>query len=194
MTTVMVAASGERLALDVERWRDTITDEEWAVLSTLPDPVLDIGCGPGRIVVALANVGRMALGIDPSTTAIVEARARGAPVLHRSVFDRVPGEGRWGGAVLLDGNIGIGGDVAALLERVRRLLRAGGRLVAEVGAPGGPTERLAVRLERASVRTQWFPWARVAADRFPVLARTAGLEPDTLVRSGDRWFASAVRP
>ena len=194
MTTVMTAASGERIALAVERWRDSVAADEWAAVSSLPGPVLDIGCGPGRVVVALANAGRVALGIDPSPAAIVEAHARGAPALQRSVFDRLPGEGRWGGAVLLDGNIGIGGDVVALLARVRGLLRPGGQLVAEVGPPGGRTERLAVRLETTLSRTPWFPWALVAADRFPALSRAAGLAPTSIAPTGRRWFARATRP
>ena len=41
---------------------------------------------------------------------------RGVTFLERSVFDRVPGAGRWRTALLLDGNIGIGGDPVALLR------------------------------------------------------------------------------
>ena len=36
--------------------------------------------------------------------------ARGVNVLERSVFAGVPGQGRWRSVLLLDGNIGIGGD------------------------------------------------------------------------------------
>ena len=38
---------------------------------------------------------------------------RGATVLQRDIFGPLPGEGRWGTALLFDGNVGIGGDPAA---------------------------------------------------------------------------------
>ena len=53
----------------------------------------------------------------------------GGPALRRSVFDPLPGEGRWGTALLLDGNIGIGGDPRALLAPDWRELRRPGRPV-----------------------------------------------------------------
>ncbi|HEY3143875.1 MAG TPA: class I SAM-dependent methyltransferase, partial [Acidimicrobiales bacterium] len=49
-------------------------------------PVLDVGCGPGRLVHALLARGRAALGIDLSPSAVAEAKARGALVLRRDVF------------------------------------------------------------------------------------------------------------
>jgi SAM-dependent methyltransferase len=190
----LVASCGRRVALDVARWRCDAADDEVAVLAAVPDPVLDVGCGPGRIVAALAAAGRPALGIDPAPAAVAEAAGRGAPVLCRSVFDPLPGEGRWGSVVLLDGNIGIGGDPVALLRRARDLVRPGGRVVAEVGPPGTPTERMAVRLQRRRRPCgPWFPWATVAADRFPPLAAAAGLGPGAVTAGRGRWFAEATR-
>ena len=46
---------------------------------------------------------------------------RGAPALCRSVFDPLPAEGRWAAVLALDGNIGIGGDPVAFLDRMRHL-------------------------------------------------------------------------
>lgn len=194
--TTLVAASGERIPLVVERWRADVDDHEWSVLADLPDPVLDIGCGPGRVVAAFAAAGRPTLGIDTVDSAVAEATERGAPVLCRSVFDALPGEGRWGGAVLLDGNIGIGGDPLALLRRVCELLRPGGRALVELDAPGRPTERLAVRIEARRRRPgPWFPWARVAVDGFAALADAAGLQASyPTVSVAGRWFALAARP
>jgi hypothetical protein len=59
------------------------------------------------------------LGVDVSPAAVARAKGAGGAVLRRSVFDRLPAEGRWGTALLADGNIGIGGDPHALLRRVR---------------------------------------------------------------------------
>jgi 2-polyprenyl-3-methyl-5-hydroxy-6-metoxy-1,4-benzoquinol methylase len=70
----LVTAGGEVLDLDVDRWHADVDDVEAALLATLPDPVLDVGCGPGRIVAALAAAGgalffwrRKRGGDEPST-------------------------------------------------------------------------------------------------------------------------------
>ena len=194
--TALVAASGERIPLAIGRWRAEVDGGEWAMLEGLPDPVLDIGCGPGRVAAAFARAGRPALGIDTAASAVAEARDRGAVVLRRSVFEPIPGEGRWGGAVLLDGNIGIGGDPVALLGRVRELLRPGGRVLVEVEPPGRPTDRVAVRVEaRRRPFGPWFPWARVAVDHIGDVITAAGLlAPAPISGVGGRWFAHAARP
>src|SRR5205085_5771582 len=110
-------------------------------------PVLDVGCGPGRHVVALGRRGVMGLGVDVTPAAVEMAHSRGALVLHRSIFDRLPGTGRWGSALLVDGNVGIGGDAVALLRRLAALLRSGGRALIEVAGPGEVSRRVEVRIE-----------------------------------------------
>ena len=88
------------------------------MLARCEAPVLDVGCGPGRLVGALNARGVPALGIDISARAVEQARGRGAMALRRAVEQPVPAEGRWGTVLLADGNIGIGGDPAALLRPV----------------------------------------------------------------------------
>ena len=74
------------------------------------------------------------------------------------VFDDVPREGRWGTALLADGNVGISGDPVHLLRRVRQLLQPGGRAVVEVSGPGTASSAAATgaSLARTHVRrTRW---------------------------------------
>jgi SAM-dependent methyltransferase len=191
--TALVSTLGERIDLAVDRWRTDADAVEHALLARLPDPVLDVGCGPGRIVAALAGAGRVALGVDPSPAAVREAGRRRAPALRRSVFEPLPGEGRWGAVLLLDGNVGIGGDPVALLRRSAELVRPGGTVVVEVDPPGTPTRALTVRLETGGWAGPWFPWARVGADAVDALAARAGLRSRRLVAGGGRWFAWAAR-
>lgn len=189
----LTSSTGVDLAPDAARWFAPPDEDDLFALDGLDQPVLDVGCGPGRIVAHLASVGVTALGVDVSTEAIMRARSLGAPVLHRSVFDPLPGTGRWGAAMLLDGNIGIGGDPATLLDRLRELLRPGGRVVAEVGEPGSETERIRARISIGDDTTDWFPWAVVGADGIAEAARLAELDLRSVQQSNGRWFATLQR-
>ncbi len=189
MSLCLETDAGTALEFPVDRWYAEPTSEEDALLDGLTGPVLDVGCGPGRHALALNRRGIVALGIDASPTAVALARRRGASAIERSVFDRVPAAGRWASALLLDGNIGIGGDPAVLLERVRRLLRPGGVIAVEVEPPGLEVEELTVRLDDGCSRSAWFGWARVGVDGIDGVATIAGLRVDDAWEGGDRWFA-----
>ncbi len=189
MTAQLRTSAGVVLHLPLERWLGPPTPEEEGVLDRVVGPALDVGCGPGRHVLALARRGIVSLGIDVAEAAVALARHRGAPVLERSVFDRVPGAGRWGSTLLLDGNLGIGGDPAALLRRVRGLVRPGGRLLVEVEGPGAGAGEGQARLEVAGRPGPWFPWARVEADDVQRLAGESDCTLMELWQESGRWFA-----
>ncbi len=183
------SSCGRTIPLHVWRWLDDPGPEEHEVLDRAIGPVLDVGCGPARHVLALAARGVPTLGIDNAPSAIELARRRGAQVLLRSVFDRLPGEGRWGTALLLDGNIGIGGDPESLLSRVRALVCDGGRVLVELEPPGAPSARLRVRTEDGQGTSHWFAWAQVAADDVDAAAGSAGFTVIERWSGAGRWFA-----
>jgi SAM-dependent methyltransferase len=174
--------------LALERWLGPISDVDERVLDRAQGPVLDVGCGPGRHVGALARRGVMAVGVDVSPDAIRLARRRGALVLERSIFDRLPGAGAWGCALLLDGNIGIGGRPVPLLARLAALLRPRGEVLVELDRPGAGLQAARVRLEHGNAVSGWFDWARVAVDAIEWPAGQAGFEVAERWRDGDRWF------
>ena len=139
--------------------------------------MLDLGCGPGRHLAALRASGKVALGVDLSPVAVRLARRRGAAAIPGDVFGDVPWAGRWGTALLLDGNVGIGGAPGALLRRTRELLAPGGAALVELDPPGAPTVRTRVRIEAFGAVSEWFRWARVGVDGIEPLAarrRAAG--------------------
>lgn len=184
------ADTGETLELDLGRWHDPATEEEADLLATVDGPVIDLGCGPGRLVVRLASQRVPALGVDSSPSAIALARMRGATVLQRDLFGPLPGEGRWGTALLFDGNVGIGGDPTRLLRRCRELTGQHGEVMAEVQPPGTGWRRLTAWFERDGHRSGSFAWAVVGADAIAGLAWKAGLELAALAPTpSGRWFA-----
>jgi len=188
-TAILRRDDGHVTALALGRWLGPSCGVDEAVADGAVSPVLDIGCGPGRLLDSLARQGKWAVGVDLSPVAVGLVRQRGRRAVLGSVFDDVVGAGEWATALLLDGSVGIGGDPAALMARVRALLRPGGMAVVEVEPPGAGTRAGRVRLELADVISQWFPWAHVDADGVPDLAARSEMTVKRLDRLGDRWFA-----
>jgi SAM-dependent methyltransferase len=120
------------LPLEALRWSGRADEVDQLVVSRCRGPVLDLGCGPGRMVQALNESGISALGVDMSAVAVKRARSRGALAIQARLAERLPAEGRWETVLLMDGNIGIGGDVGALLQRCRALVAPGGAIIVEV--------------------------------------------------------------
>jgi SAM-dependent methyltransferase len=184
--------AGRVLRLPLARWLGPAGEVDERVLERAVGPVLDVGCGPGRHVHALARRGVLALGVDVSPVAVRLARARGAAAIEGSIFDRIPGT--WGSALLLDGNIGIGGRPEALLGRVAELLAPGGLILAELEPPGSGERALRLRLEGGGEAGEWFAWARVAVDALDAPASAAGLAVTDRWCDDGRWFAAMTRP
>lgn len=181
---------GDRQPLPLGRWLGSLGPADAEVLARARGPVLDVGCGPARHVLALARRGVLAVGVDVAPTAVSYARARGASVVLASVFAPIPGAGRWRTALLLDGNIGIGGRPAELLQRLDQLLRSDGQVLCELAGPGSPTRSELVALEdEAGIRSAWFGWARVSVDGIECLAARASMSVEEVWASGERWFA-----
>jgi SAM-dependent methyltransferase len=187
-------ADGTLESLPLDRWLGPADDADALVLEQAEAPVIDLGCGPGRHAAALRAARIGALGVDLSPVAISIARRRGAAVVLADLFTAVPHAGRWRTALLLDGNIGIGGAPEALLRRTRELLSPGGAALVELDPPGAPTYRTRVRLEARDVVSDWFAWARVGVDGIEALAEAAELEAGEPFAAGGRWFVRLLAP
>jgi hypothetical protein len=163
---------GRTLILDVERWLSPADAADQTVID--------------RCIAAM--------GLDIAETAVSLTRGQGLPAVLRSVFAPLPGEGRWPTVLLMDGNIGIGGDPARLLRRVRGLLAPGGRLLVEADPDVDADEQLTVRFAQGGRATgPAFGWARVGMAALRRTASTAGYTIDEDWSSGGRSFAALIR-
>ena len=114
------------------------------------------------MVAALTESGRSALGVDLSATAVETSRRRGALALRRDVTGPLPGEGRWGTVLLMDSNLGLGGDADMLLRRCRSLVAAGGLIICEADPEPAVDQTHRVLLTSGTVtgsvaQTRWGP-------------------------------------
>ncbi|MDX6249706.1 MAG: hypothetical protein QOF10_3066 [Kribbellaceae bacterium] len=179
---------------EVDRWRAPADAADRLALSRCEGPVLDIGCGPGRIVTALAERGIPALGVDISALAVMLTTKRGAPALRRPVQEPLPGEGRWGSVLLMDGNIGIGGAPGALLRRCAELVRPEGLVLVEVDPDDDLDDPAPIVLRSAGGRRSHpLPWARVGSRAVLRYALAAGLRATEDWRADGRAFLTFRR-
>jgi SAM-dependent methyltransferase len=190
----MLADDGDSIALDIERYLAECDAVDQTVMDRCRGPVLDVGCGPGRMVRALSERGIAALGVDIAPMAVEMTRSLGVPVLLRDLFARVPGEGRWPMALVLDGNVGIGGNVDRVLQRLDDLLAPNGRAIVETTPEPLADKTMQVRFARDGVTTgPSFAWSVIGTA--PLIARAArvGLfEADTWT-TGGRSFVELGR-
>jgi len=150
---------------------------------------LDVGCGPGRFAAELARRGQDALGVDICPEAVRQARRRGATAVHGCVFGPLPREGGWRAVLLVDGNIGIGGDPVRLLRRCADLIHRRGVVLVELEPPGARSWQAQVVLHQGGRTSAAFPWASVGAHDVADLARRSALRVRRLWTEADRWFA-----
>lgn len=209
---VVRANDGNVWSMPIGRWLAPASPVDERVLDRARGPVLDVGCGPGRHVHALSRRGVPAMGIELSPTAVRHARDGGARVVEGSIFEVAPDPGCWSTALLLDGNIGIGGRPHVLLRRVAELLSEDGTVLVELdppteagtagaaegsGAANGtgstPADPFRIRIEADGTTSAWFPWARVTADTIEAPAATAGLVTTERWTDGGRHFCSLRR-
>jgi len=189
-STKAVSRDESPLPLDISRWSGRADAIDLLVVARCEPPVIDLGCGPGRMVQALSESGRPALGVDMSSVAVAMSMTRGGLALRRRIDEPLPAEGRWGTALLMDSNVGLGGDVAALLARCMQLVIPGGLIICEVDRMPERYEVHSVVLRTRLATSAPLPWSRIGAAALTRIAESLDLLLVEEWTSGGRAFVA----
>jgi trans-aconitate methyltransferase len=107
---------------------------EW--LAAQPgERILDLGCGDGQLTGRIATSGASVVGLDASPQMAAAARSRGIAVDEGSA-ESLPYAANSFDAVFSNAALHWVRDQDAMLAEVRRVLKSGGRLAAEMGGLG----------------------------------------------------------
>ena len=154
-----------RMAADVDMFLRTVSDER------LRGPILELGCGTGRVALPLAIAGHRVTGVDVSEAMLRRARTRRRAVdaevairlrfscqdMRRFHFPR-----RFHAALVAFSTFNLlpePRDRLACLERLAASLEPGAPLILDLASPGvTPSATAATRF---SSRFQMPPWGHV---------------------------------
>jgi SAM-dependent methyltransferase len=174
----------------------------------LRGPVLDVGCGGGRVALALQQIGHDVVGIDNSRLAVQATRDRGVKARRSSVEQVGSYVSAFGSIILFGNNFGVFGTPA----RAKRLLtewadaaRPGTRLFLEStdpfsgGAPvidrryvlenkrlGKPAGQCRMRIWYGGSSSSWISWFFASRADMRAIARDTGWRFVTFLASERR--------
>lgn len=97
--------------------------------------ILDLGCGDGKLTKRIVETGASVVGVDASTQMVAAARARGIKA-DNGAAEKLPYPDHVFEAVFSNAVLHWVRGQDEMLTQVRRVLRPGGRFVAELGGHG----------------------------------------------------------
>lgn len=97
--------------------------------------ILDLGCGDGHLTKRVAATGAHVLGVDASVDMVASARERGVEA-EQANAESLPFHDATFDAVFSNAALHWVGDQDSMMAQVCRVLKPGGRFVAEMGGHG----------------------------------------------------------
>jgi SAM-dependent methyltransferase len=169
-----------------------------ALAGSVADPVVDLGCGPGQIGIALRERGRHVVGVDLSRAMARLADARLDSALVADLRALPLGSATVGALVAFYAVIHLPrSDLVAALVEFARVLRPGGRLLLSAHEGEG-------RIEQSSFLDQPVPFVATlfSLDEVVMAVEAAGLTATLAERRRPyprehptvRLYVGAVRP
>ena len=107
---------------------------EW-LNAQIGEYILDLGCGDGQLTQRVIATGAHVLGVDASADMVAAARERGVEA-EQAVAERLPFHDATFDAVFSNAALHWVRDQGAMMAQVHRVLKPGGRFVAEMGGHG----------------------------------------------------------
>jgi SAM-dependent methyltransferase len=95
---------------------DRVRSVEAKALSHAVGRILDIGCGAGRVMAYLQALGHDVVGIDIDAKLVELCRKRGLTRVSVSSYEQLTDVGTFETLLLMDRNIGMGGNTEGLLK------------------------------------------------------------------------------
>jgi len=142
--------------------------------------ILDVGCGTGHLTAKIGEAGAIVVGVDCSPEMIAQARER-YPALRFEVMDarQLELDGEFD-AIFSNATLHWIHEPERVLAGVARLLKPGGRFVAEFGGKGN-TRELLKALERSWSKLSFAgpiprPWYYPSIAEYSGLLEKNGLE------------------
>jgi trans-aconitate methyltransferase len=167
--------------------------------------ILDLGCGDGALTEKLVALGCSVVGVDGSPLQIKAARARGLDA-HVGDAQALAIEGPFD-AVFSNAALHWMRDADAVIDNVWRLLRPGGRFVAEMGGDGCVAQIVAALdtvlarrgLDARALNPWYFPsvedyGARLARCGFEVTSIALIPRPTPLPGEMTAWLETFAEP
>lgn len=184
--------TGNRYVADISEW----DQGERLAIREVKAPVLDIGCGAGRIGIYLQRNNMRYTGIDLSPLAIETCKMQGLDDVHVMSADAIKFDKPYFNSALLFGNnFGILGDVPRTVQMLKQLYRvttSEGRIYAqtrdvrETDDPahlayhkrnrerGWPIGQVTLKIEYQGQETDWWNLLMSTPEEMDTLARKAG--------------------
>jgi len=140
--------------------------------------ILDLGCGTGHLTAKIAEVGARVVGVDRSPEMIAQAREQ-YPAVRFEVMDaRELALQETFDAVFSNATLHWVREPERVIRGIGKLLRPGGRFVAEFGGKGN-TEEFMKGVERAWKKLRLtgsapFPWYYPSISEYSILLEANG--------------------
>jgi SAM-dependent methyltransferase len=122
---------------------------EWLAAAS-GEHILDLGCGDGQLTARIAATGAAVTAVDASPQMVAAARARGISADHAAAESLPYPDGAFD-AVFSNAVLHWVRGQDEMMAEVRRILRPGGRFVAEMGGHGNIA---AIRVALAAVQAR----------------------------------------